>query len=87
LETSYRRLVKICRKPRGPPAFLANASDVDFVPINPWRQKLLLLGPRTMRLSDEFMANVDAWAAAQEDKPGRSEAIRRLVEMGLKKGK
>jgi hypothetical protein len=34
------------------------------------------------------MANVDAWAAAQEDEPGRSEAIRRLVELGLKsKGK
>jgi hypothetical protein len=43
---------------------------------------------RTFRLSDEFMANVDAWAAAQDDEPGRSEAIRRLVELGLKvKGK
>jgi hypothetical protein len=39
---------------------------------------------RTIRLSDEFIANVDAWAAAQEDAPGRSEAIRRLVELGLK---
>jgi hypothetical protein len=39
---------------------------------------------RTFRLSDEFIADVDAWAAAQEDKPGRSEAIRRLVELGLK---
>jgi hypothetical protein len=28
--------------------------------------------------------NVDAWAATQEDPPGRSEAIRRLVEIGLK---
>jgi metal-responsive CopG/Arc/MetJ family transcriptional regulator len=37
-----------------------------------------------MRLSDEFIANVDAWAAAQEDQPSRSEAIRRLVELGLK---
>jgi hypothetical protein len=43
---------------------------------------------RTMRLSDEFIAKVDAWAATQEDEPGRSEAIRRLVELGLKaKGK
>ena len=42
---------------------------------------------RTMRLSDEFIANVDAWAAAQDDELGRSEAIRRLVEIGLKKGK
>jgi hypothetical protein len=43
---------------------------------------------RTLRLTDEFIANVDAWAAAQDDEPGRSEAIRRLVELGLKaKGK
>ncbi len=39
---------------------------------------------RTMRLSDEFIAKVDAWAASQDDEPGRSEAIRRLVELGLK---
>jgi hypothetical protein len=39
---------------------------------------------RTMRLSDEFMASVDAWAAQQDDAPTRSEAIRRLVEIGLK---
>jgi hypothetical protein len=38
---------------------------------------------RTIRLSDEFIANVDAWAARQADQPGRSEAIRRLVELGL----
>ena len=37
-----------------------------------------------IRLSAELRANVDAWAAAQEDEPGRSEAIRRLVEIGLK---
>jgi hypothetical protein len=37
-----------------------------------------------MRLSDEFMEHVDAWAAKQDDEPGRSEAIRRLVELGLK---
>jgi hypothetical protein len=31
---------------------------------------------------------IDDWAAAQNDEPGRSEAIRRLVELGLKaKGK
>jgi len=39
---------------------------------------------RTMRLSDEFIAKVDVWAAQQGDKPVRSEAIRRLVELGLK---
>jgi hypothetical protein len=43
---------------------------------------------RTIRLSDEFIATVDAWAASQEDEPSRSEAIRQLVALGLKaKGK
>jgi hypothetical protein len=37
---------------------------------------------RTFRLSDDFVANLDAWAAKQDDKPGRSEAIRRLVDIG-----
>jgi metal-responsive CopG/Arc/MetJ family transcriptional regulator len=37
-----------------------------------------------MRLSDDFMAKVDAFAAQQADTPSRSEAIRRLVELGLK---
>jgi hypothetical protein len=36
-----------------------------------------------IRLSSELRENVDAWAARQIDKPGRSEAIRRLVELGL----
>jgi hypothetical protein len=39
---------------------------------------------RAIRLSDEFIAKVDQWAAKQDDAPGRSEAIRRLVEIGLK---
>jgi hypothetical protein len=38
---------------------------------------------RTLRLTDEFIAKVDAWATHQADKTGRSEAIRRLVELGL----
>ncbi len=38
---------------------------------------------RTVRLSDEFMASLDAWSARQDDAPSRSEAIRRLVEIGL----
>jgi hypothetical protein len=43
---------------------------------------------RTFRLDDEFMAALDAWAARQGDTPTRSEAIRRLVDLGLKaKGK
>jgi hypothetical protein len=39
---------------------------------------------RTMRLSDDFITKVDGWAFQQDDSPGRSEAIRRLVEIGLK---
>jgi hypothetical protein len=39
---------------------------------------------RAIRLSDEFMDEIDHWATQQEDQPGRSEAIRRLVERGLK---
>jgi hypothetical protein len=39
-----------------------------------------------IRLSKQLRASVDAWAAAQEDEPGRSEAIRRLVEIGLNAG-
>ena len=39
---------------------------------------------RAIRLSDEFLAKVDAWSSKQDDEPGRSEAIRRLVELGLK---
>jgi hypothetical protein len=43
---------------------------------------------RTIRLSDEFIATIDAWAVRQEGSPSRSEAIRRLVEIGLRaKGK
>jgi hypothetical protein len=38
---------------------------------------------RAFRLSDEFMADLDGWAAKQEDRPSRAEAIRRLVELGL----
>ena len=37
-----------------------------------------------IRLSEELRATVDKWAAKQDDGPGRSEAIRRLVELGLK---
>src|ERR1700722_4361683 len=36
------------------------------------------------RWSDETVAMIDAWAAAQDDEPGRSEAIRRLIELGLR---
>ena len=37
-----------------------------------------------IRLSKELRATVDKWAGKEDDRPGRSEAIRRLVELGLK---
>jgi hypothetical protein len=37
-----------------------------------------------LRASKEFRASVEKWAAKQSDQPQLSEAIRRLVEMGLK---
>jgi hypothetical protein len=37
-----------------------------------------------MRVSDEFLKVVDKWRAKQEDEPSRAEAIRRLIELGLK---
>ncbi len=37
-----------------------------------------------IRLSSELRTALDQWAARQPDKPSRSEAIRRLVELGLK---
>jgi hypothetical protein len=40
--------------------------------------------PFQMRASPEFLKSVDKWRAKQEDKPSRAEAIRRLVELGLK---
>jgi hypothetical protein len=39
---------------------------------------------RAIRLPDEFVAEVDAGAAKQDDRPGRSEAIRSLIARGLK---
>jgi len=40
-------------------------------------------GPRRTCRRRRARARVDAWAEKQDDKPGRSEAIRRLVEIGL----
>jgi len=37
-----------------------------------------------IRLSPELRASIDQWAREQDEAPARSEAIRRLVELGLK---
>lgn len=36
------------------------------------------------RLPAETIAAIDAWAAAQPDRPTRSEALRRFIEAGMK---
>jgi hypothetical protein len=40
-----------------------------------------------IRVDEEFIKKLDDWRRKQDDLPGRPEAIRRLVEIGLKKGK
>ena len=37
-----------------------------------------------VRCHDDFLRPLDAWIAKQKPKPSRPEAIRRLVELGLK---
>ncbi len=41
-----------------------------------------------VRVDEEFLKLIDAWRKKQDDLPSRPEAIRRLVEIGLRaKGK
>lgn len=48
------------------------------------RPKTGISAPVGLRLYEDQLARVDAWAAAQPDAPSRPEAIRRLIELGLK---
>jgi hypothetical protein len=44
--------------------------------------------PQVVRMHDQQVASIDAWIAMQGEAISRPEAIRRLVELGLKvKGK
>jgi hypothetical protein len=36
-----------------------------------------------MRANDEWLRRLDDWRRSQADLPGRAEAIRRLVDLGL----
>ncbi|MBY0382783.1 MAG: hypothetical protein K2W78_12800 [Xanthobacteraceae bacterium] len=40
--------------------------------------------PQLVRMHDEQLAKVDLWREKQEDEPSRPEAIRRLVDLGLR---
>jgi hypothetical protein len=40
--------------------------------------------PFQMRVSNEFLRSIDKWRRQQQDRPSRSQAIRQLVELGLK---
>jgi hypothetical protein len=37
----------------------------------------------TVRLPMDLRSSIETWAEQQKDKPSRSEAIRRLIELGL----
>jgi ferredoxin len=37
-----------------------------------------------VRITKSGLENIDGWRRKQDDLPGRPEAIRRLVELGLK---
>jgi hypothetical protein len=39
--------------------------------------------PLTLRLSPEQLAALDNWRREQTDLPGRPEAVRRLMELGM----
>lgn len=39
-----------------------------------------------MRIQPSFLAKLDAWRRQQDDLPNRSEAVRRLVDLGMKAG-
>ena len=38
------------------------------------------------RMTRELLDRIDAWSAEQADRPARPEAVRRLVDKGLKNG-
>tara|TARA_R100001143_G_C3293917_1_gene102510 strand:- start:17 stop:223 length:207 start_codon:yes stop_codon:yes gene_type:complete len=37
-----------------------------------------------MRVSEDWLSQIDDWRRHQDDLPSRAEAIRRLIEQGLK---
>lgn len=39
-----------------------------------------------MRIDEDQLARVDAWASEQDDRPVRAEAVRRLIDLGLSAG-
>ena len=43
--------------------------------------------PLQLYATDDFIASVDEWRRLQPEIPNRSDAIRRLVELALQKGK
>jgi hypothetical protein len=40
--------------------------------------------PITVRLQPRALLELDLWVTSQDDRPSRPEAIRRLIEVGLK---
>jgi hypothetical protein len=54
----------------------------------PRKQRPAITGdPVMVRVQPDMAKQLDDWRRKQEDLPGRPEAIRRLVELGLSNGK
>ncbi|MGY3082371.1 hypothetical protein ACVWZZ_008779 [Bradyrhizobium sp. LM6.10] len=51
---------------------------------NPQKRPAGAGDPVMVRIQPEMAKEIDDWRRKQEDLPGRPEAIRRLVELGLK---
>ena len=67
---------------------MSKSISVNKKPVGRPKKKGGVYPVSAVRLPPEIASSVDNWAAKQDDLPSRSEAIRRLVELGLKaKGK
>lgn len=52
-----------------------------------WRPSEGTGTPVLVRLQPEMLSELDDWRGGRDDEPSRAEAIRRLIELGLQKGK
>ncbi|WP_234683990.1 hypothetical protein [Bradyrhizobium monzae] len=51
---------------------------------NPQKRPTVTGDPVMVRIQPDMAKELDDWRRKQDDLPGRPEAIRRLVELGLK---
>jgi Arc/MetJ-type ribon-helix-helix transcriptional regulator len=62
---------------------MARSSSEKVTPKKPGRPATGRDPVLTVRLSLTLRSNIETWAKQQEDRPSRSEAIRRLIEIAL----